>query len=179
MKTAITSTFLILIIINLSYSQSPSNLIIKDYGTIYDMINVIDPKPDLEYKIVIDLKSASPDPSKINPGFNNVARMLNLHAAGGINPENLDVVVAIHGNATHTVLDNSGYKDKYGVDNPNIDLIRQLSQAGVKLNVCGQSLIARNDANFENINPDISIALSMLTVVTEHQMKGFGLLVFD
>lgn len=169
---------LLMFIVKQSDAQTPSNLIIADYGTISGIENIVDPDPNLEYKIVIDLKAASPDPAKINPGLNNIARMLNLHAAGGIKKEALYVVAAIHGSATHTVLDNSGYRKHYGVDNPNLELISQLKEAGVNLNVCGQSLIARN-RGFENINPDITIALSMLTVVTEHQMKGYGLLVFE
>ena len=36
-----------------SSAQTPSNLIIKDYGTIYDIEKVIDPDPTLDYKIVI------------------------------------------------------------------------------------------------------------------------------
>ena len=159
-------------------AQTPSNLIIKDYGTIHDIENVIDPDPTLDYKIVIDLKAPSPDPAMINPGLNNIARMLNLHAAGGVDANQIKVVAAIHGNATYTVLNNAGYKAKYGIENPNLELIKQLKSAGVQLFVCGQSLVARN-SGFNNVNPDIEIALSMLTVVTEHQIKGFGLLVFQ
>jgi intracellular sulfur oxidation DsrE/DsrF family protein len=159
-------------------AQTPSNLIIKDYGTIYDIEKVIDPDPALDYKIVIDLKAPSPDPAKINPGLNNIARMLNLYAAGGIDPKQLKVVAAIHSNATYTVLDNKGYKAKYGVENPNLELISQLKSAGVGLYICGQSLVARNDG-FDNINTDITIALSMLTVVTEHQVNDYSLLVFQ
>ena len=169
---------LILCAFNTAQAQTPSNLIIADYGTISDIDNVVDPDPDLEYRIVIDLKAASPDPAKINPGLNNIARMLNLHAAGGIGPGKMKVVAALHGSATHMVLDNTGYKMKYGMDNPNLELINQLKSAGVELFVCGQSLIARNNG-FDNVNSDITIALSMLTVVTEHQMKGYGLLVFE
>ena len=160
------------------HAQTPSNIIIKDYGTISDIMDVVDPDPNVDYKIVIDLKAASPDPNKLNPGLNNIARMLNLHAAGGISQDKINVVAAIHGSATYTVLDNNGYQLKYGIDNPNLDLIKQLKAAGVKLFVCGQSLVARNKG-FDNVNPDIAIALSMLTVVTEHQQKGYGLLVFQ
>ncbi len=169
----------VLLVMNLtSFAQTPSNDIIKRYGTVYDIPNAVKPDPDQQYNIVIDLKSASPDPAKINPGLNNVARMLNLHAVGGIGSENMSVVVAIHGNATYTVLDKKGYIKKYAMENPNMELIRELKNAGVKLFICGQSLIARNNG-FENINPDITIALSMLTVVTEHQGKGYGLLQLD
>jgi len=173
-----TALIMSIVLIKHSYGQTLSNLIIPDYGTINDLENVIDPNPDLVYKIVIDLKALSSDPAKINPGLNNIARMLNLHAAGGIKNENLKVVAAIHGNATLTVLDNIGYQKKFGVDNPNLKLISQLKEAGVDLKVCGQSLVARN-GGFENVNTDITIVLSMLTVVTESMMKGYGLLVFQ
>ena len=178
MKYALTNTILALFISLSLQAQTPSNLIIKDYVTIYDIEKVIDPDPSLDYKIVIDLKAPSPDPAKINPGLNNIARMLNIYAAGGIDPKQLKVVAAIHSNATYTVLDNKGYKAKYGVENPNLELINQLKSAGVGLYICGQSLVARN-GGFDNINADITIALSMLTVVTEHQMQGYGLLVFQ
>jgi len=174
----ITTVLLILFVFKQSHAQTPSNLIVVDYGRVYDIESAVDPDPDLKYKIVIDLKAASSDPARINPGLNNIARMLNLHAAGGVGPDNLKVTAAIHGSATHSVLDNKGYQKKYGIDNPNLKLIKQLKASGVELFVCGQSLIARNNG-FDNINPDITIALSMLTVVTEHQMKGYGLLVFN
>jgi intracellular sulfur oxidation DsrE/DsrF family protein len=159
-------------------AQTASNLIVRDYGTINDLENVVDPDPDLDYKIVIDLKAPGPDPARINPGVNNIARLLNLYAAGGVPAARLKVVAAIHGDATFTVLDNEGYRARYGIDNPNLELIHQLKSAGVELYVCGQSLVARN-GGFDNVNTDITIALSMLTVVTEQQMKGFGLLVFE
>lgn len=178
MKYILTITMLALFISLDLHAQTPSNLIIKDYGTINDLEKVVDPDPGLVYKIVIDLKAQSPDPARINPGLNNIARMLNLYAAGDIQPKQLKVVAAIHGNATFTVLNNKGYKSKYGVDNPNLELISQLKSAGVDLYICGQSLVARN-GGFDNVNPDITIALSMLTVVTERQMKGYGLLVFQ
>ena len=178
MKYILTITVMALSISLNLQAQTTSNLIIKDYGTINNLEGAVDPDPEIDYKIVIDLKAPSPDPAMINPGLNNIARMLNLHAAGGIDTDHLNVVVAIHGNATYTVLNNAGYKAKYGVENPNLDLIKQLKSAGVHLFVCGQSLVARN-SGFDNVNPDIEIALSMLTVVTEHQMKGFGLLVFQ
>ncbi len=177
MRTIACFFILCLSIVNLA-AQTPSNEIIRDYGTIYDIPEAVKPNPNQHYKIVIDLKSASPDAGKVNPGLNNVARMLNLHAAGGIKPENMDVVVAIHGDASYSVLDKKGYIKKYAMENPNMELIRELKNAGVKLYICGQSLIARNNG-FENINPEITIALSMLTVVTEYQGKGYGLLQFD
>lgn len=161
-----------------SVGQSPSNPAIKEFGTIYDMKDVVKPDPVMEYKIVIDLKAPVSDPKQINPGLNNVARMLNLHMTGGIPKENIKVAVAIHGGATSTILNNEGYQKKHGADNPNLKLINQLRNAGVELFVCGQSLIARG-YDRKNVNPEVEIALSMLTVVTEKMMNGYGLLVFQ
>ena len=104
--------------------------------------------------------------------------MLNLHAAGGIAPENIKVAVAVHGGATPLVLSNDGYEAKYGIKNPNLELIKQLKEANVEIFVCGQSLIGRNYA-FESVHTEIEIALSMLTVVTEKRIVGYQLLVFQ
>ena len=161
-----------------SHAQTAANPIIKDYGTIYGLDNVTLPDKTQEYKIVIDLKPSNNDFDKVNKGLINVARALNLHAVGGIPKEQLHIAVAIHYTATPIVLDNVGYQKKYGVDNPNLELISQLKDAGVEIYICGQSLVARKYA-FENVNPDITIALSMLTVVTEKMGEGYSLLVFQ
>jgi len=160
------------------YAQTPANPIIKDYGTIYSLDNVNLPDKTKEYKIVIDLKPPNDDYTKVNKGLINVARALNLHAVGGVPLEQLHVAVAIHYTATPIVLNNVGYQKKYGVDNPNLELISKLKDAGVEIYICGQSLVARKYA-FENVNPDITIGLSMLTVVTEKMMKDYSLLVFQ
>ena len=161
-----------------AYSQTPVNPIIKDFGTIYSIDNAQLPAKDKDYKIVIDLKASNADYSKVNRGLINVARALNLHGAGGVPAERLHMAVAIHSTSTPIVLNDVGYQKKYGVDNPNLKLIDQLKEAGVDIYICGQSLVARKYA-FEDVNPDVKIALSMLTVVSEHTMNGYSLLVFQ
>ncbi len=158
--------------------QIPSNPIIDDFGTIWDLKETLKPDPNLEYKIVIDLKSKITNPSEINPGLNNVARMLNLHGTGGIPNDKLLITVAVHGLATPSILNNAGYEKKFGVKNPNLKLIDQLVDSGVNIYVCGQSMVARG-YSFDNVNENVKPALSMLTVVTEKMMNGYGLLVFN
>jgi intracellular sulfur oxidation DsrE/DsrF family protein len=178
-KTLFHLSFILLSIISFTtYAQTPANPIIKDYGTIYGLDNVTLPDKTQEYKIVIDLKPSNDDYDKVSKGLINVARALNLHAEGGVPKEQLHVAVAIHYTATPIVLNNVGYQKKYGVNNPNLKLIKQLKDAGVEIYICGQSLVARKYA-FEDVNPDVAIALSMLTVVTEKMMKGYSLLVFQ
>jgi intracellular sulfur oxidation DsrE/DsrF family protein len=159
-------------------SQTPANPVIQNYGTIYDLEDVVKPDPDQEYKIVIDLKTPVTDPEQVNAGLNNVARMINLHVTGGVPAENIQVAVAIHGGATSTVLDDRDYRKKHGTDNPNLRLIKELKEAGVELYVCGQSILARG-YDRKNLNPDIEMALSMLTVVTERMNQGYSILIFQ
>jgi len=159
-------------------AQEAQNPIVSGFGGIYEIPGSIQPDPGIEYKIVIDLKSLQTDKSQINPGLNNVARMMNLHGLGGVSREDLHVVVVTHGGATEAILNNAGYRRKNGVDNPNPELISALKDAGAEIFVCGQSLLARG-YELEEVNPDVTIGLSMLTVVTEHMHKGYQLLVFD
>jgi len=131
----------------------------------------------LEYEgNVIDVFSGE-NPTQLNAALNNVARMINLHAIAGVHPDSIHVVLAIHGQATKTVLNDDGYVSRYTIKNPNRNLIIALKEAGVKLTVCGQSLIGRK-IDLNEVNKDVEIATSMLTTVTTYQLKGYTLLKF-
>jgi intracellular sulfur oxidation DsrE/DsrF family protein len=159
-------------------AQTPANPMIKDYGTINAIDNVYMPDKNIDYKIAIDLKSSNGKFDEVNNGLNNVARLMNLHGVADIPKEQLHVAVVLHFTATPIVLNNDGYPKKYGVDNPNLELIKQLKDAGVEFYICGQSLVARKYA-FEDVNPDVTIALSMITTVTEYMMKDYSLIVYE
>ncbi len=173
------NTFFVVLIFSVAaLAQKGANPIIKNFGTVYEIEGAVNPDPEIEYKIVVDLKTLQRDKESINPGLNNVARMLNLHGLGGVKSENLNVAVAIHGGATDVILNNEAYQRKYELDNPNLKLIDELKEAGVELYVCGQSLLARSYEH-EEVNPQIKIGLSMLTVVTTYMHKGYHQMVFN
>lgn len=152
--------------------------VVPSFGGIFPIDSAtVRPDPRLVYKIMVDAYSGAPEPTELAPSLNNVARMLNLHAVGGVPPGKMNVVVAIHGGATFATLGNELFREKYGVDNPNIPLIRELKAAGVKLVVCGQSLLGR-DIPTTAILPEIELATSMLTTVSMYQMKGYGVFKF-
>ncbi len=135
------------------------------------------PSADIDYKVVIDLYSGSASPDKLNPALNNVARMINLHAIGGASVDKITVVLAIHGEANDVVMKNQSYFDRYKVDNPNISLIKSLKSAGVKLTVCGQSLLSKNVTPGQVLD-EVEVATSMLTTVTTYQLSGYAFLAF-
>ena len=162
---------------NSAFSQAQYP-IIKDFGGIYKIDDsTILPDSVLDYRIVIDVYSGPEAPDQLNPALNNVARMLNLHAIGGVEAENIHVVLAIHGGATVAVLDDEHYEEEFDMANPNSLLIEALAQAGVKLTVCGQSLIGRG-IDTQSVSKQVEIATSMLTTVTTYQLKGYAFLRF-
>lgn len=174
------STFVLLaLVISLSaFCQDRVNPVIKSAGGVFEVPeSTLKPDPDLPYRIIIELVSASENPKEVNQALNNVARLINLHVSGGAPKENLEVVVAIHGDASYTITDSPTYKKKYKEENPNLDLYKELSKAGVKLYICGQSIRARS-IDRATITPEIQVATSMLTTVTTYQLKGYAYLKF-
>jgi intracellular sulfur oxidation DsrE/DsrF family protein len=160
------------------FAQTRVNPVIKNYGGIFP-IPYADEKPDptLDYNIVIEIERGSDKPDTLNWALNNVARLLNLHVTGGVPKEKLHVVLAIHGSAAYTVMNTEAYRAKYGVDNPNLKLYEELNAAGVKMFVCGQSLIARKIDRTKMVS-EVKIATSMLTTLTTYQLKGYAALKF-
>lgn len=161
------------------FSQEAQFPIVKGFGGIYEIEGVELPLDgmDGEFKIVIDLKSGPTNKSELNSALNNVARIMNLHGLAGVPKEKLKVVVVGHALATQSLLTNQGYNRKNGTDNPNLDLIKALKEAGAEIRVCGQSLIGRGFSHDE-VNPEVSIRLSMITEVTRLVRDGYQLLIF-
>ena len=53
----------------------------------------------------------------------------------------MKITIALHGEATRSVLNDAAYNSRFGVErNPNLPLIRELQRAGVEVLVCGQAL---------------------------------------
>ncbi|WP_116106314.1 DsrE family protein [Lewinella sp. IMCC34191] len=148
------------------------------FGGIYDIPEAtVKPDPQQAYRIVVDVFTGSDDPDSTGFGLYNVARMVNLFAVGGVPNDSLDVVLAIHGGATFDVLTDAEYNSIFGVDNPNLPLIRALRDAGVKVTVCGQSLLSR-EVPTAAVAPEVEIATSMLTTVAHYQMLGYAVFRF-
>ena len=136
------------------------------------------PDPTLKYNIVIDLTTGpknekdSVNYKSINWGFGEVGRKLNLHVADGIPQKNIDIVVAVHGFALFSMLNNEAYKKKYGVDNPSLALIDELKKAGVKFIVCGQAMNFMS-VDSKDLIKGSTVGLTAQTVLTSYQTKGY------
>ncbi|WP_286748190.1 DsrE family protein [Roseivirga sp. UBA1976] len=181
MKIRFLGVFFLMLCFHQSFSQREwANPIIKDYGRILDLEEV-DVRPDasMEYKIVIELIHKMDNPERINFSATNVARLINLHAVGGVSKDKLKVAVVIHAEATNSVINNEAYRDKYdGKDNPYFPLYEQLAANGVEVIVCGQSLnLYGHDKS--KVIPQVKVATSALTAVSTFQLRGYAYFKWD
>jgi intracellular sulfur oxidation DsrE/DsrF family protein len=152
--------------------------IIKGYGPVQPLPNAaVQPDKSIKYRVLFDVIVGSKKPNDVNPGLEHVARFLNVMASAGMMPKNMEIIAVIHGHATPLVLDNKMFKQKFNIDNPNLQLLKALKKAGVNLYVCGQAL-ADFKYHHEWVNPEITIALSALTLVTTYELKGYAYVPF-
>ena len=148
--------------------------VIEGYGGIVEVSDSeFSPDPNQQYKLIFDVTLRASKPENVNAGLDGVARVINLHAYAGVPKENLEVVVAIRQGATYAILDNDYYSNKFEMDNPNLDLVKKLADAGVKMYVCGQNL-KRAKISSDSVVDEVKVALSAFTTTTHYRMKGYA-----
>lgn len=151
---------------------------ITQFGDVMEVpfaVDVMDKKAD--YKVLIDVISPSANPKEISEFLENIARIANLHVAGGVNPKKLKLMAVVHGGAVPFILNNETYKQKFGVDNPNLPLFKALKEAGIPLYVCGQTLFKRK-VDPATVAPEFETVLSAITTITTYTSKGYTMLKF-
>jgi intracellular sulfur oxidation DsrE/DsrF family protein len=158
----------------LGQAERQKGPVIQDYGGTYA---VDDPDyrmdPEMEYRVVFDITYSPEKPEELNKALETPARFLNMHVGAGKDRSTLRPVMVVHGGASYGLLKNEYYKEKYGVDNPNTDLIAQLVEAGVEIYLCGQTAAHRNLSEERRL-PGIGVSLSAMTILIELQQQGFA-----
>jgi intracellular sulfur oxidation DsrE/DsrF family protein len=124
-------------------------------------------------KLVFDLGYQA-EKGQVNGGIEEVMRIINLHGAAGVKKENLDVYVVFHGAAAASFLDDDLFNKQFQVSNPNLPLIKQLQDAGVKLVICGQTLGLRN-LNISSFPDGTLTAYSAITATSDLVQRGYML----
>ena len=149
---------------------------IMEYGQTFEISN-----PDVELniqktiKIIFDITGMNEDPKKISAQINTIARCINMHVHAGMKPEDIHLSAVFHSGGTYSILKDEAYAKRFMTENPNLTLIEKLAEMNVNLYVCGQSLFSRG-VNPENLDNNIKVALSAMTVLTRHQMDGYALI---
>jgi intracellular sulfur oxidation DsrE/DsrF family protein len=129
-------------------------------------------QPKAGSRIVFDVTGAG-EAADILTGLDRVAMFLNLAAENGpVGPDQFDLAVVFHGSATAAALNDTEYaKATESARNPNLPLIRTLQQHGVRFYVCGQAL-ARKKYPLDGVAPEVTLAVSALTVIVNEQNDG-------
>jgi intracellular sulfur oxidation DsrE/DsrF family protein len=135
------------------------------------------PDPSQVYKIIIEAAATIEKPEDIYMPLEHVSRMYNLHVYSGIPQKNLNVELVIFGPSVAVVLNNDAYKKKFGVDNPNLGIIEEMTKAGIKIHACGQSVML-TAIDPATVNQNIDIVVSRFTTVSDRQMKGYAFFKF-
>ena len=132
------------------------------------------PDPGETHRIVFSVTKEAEGPTKVNPGLERVARTVNLYASAGVALDHLHFVAVLYGPATPAALADAQYRARFGVDNPNLEVVRQLRKAGVDVSVCGQA-VAEKEFSYNWITPEFTLSLSALTTIATLESKGYAL----
>jgi intracellular sulfur oxidation DsrE/DsrF family protein len=81
-------------------------------------------------------------------------------------------VIATHGPSLYSIENNDAYKKKYGVDNPNADLVQQLMKHGAKFIACGQAMHLF-EVEKPELYPGTKVSLTAQTVLSNYIEQGY------
>ncbi|NVK48251.1 MAG: DsrE family protein [Cyclobacteriaceae bacterium] len=176
MKKAIFLSLISLFVLQASLAQEKVFPIIEGYGAI-EVIPFEVEKVDtsISYKILTEMYYSSDKKDEVYGLLDYSARMVNAFAYAGIPSEKVDMAMVIFSGAMFTVLSHEEYQKRFGMDNPNLEVIQKLTEAGVKIYVCGQSMMKQN-LTPELIQPGLTIASSRIVATAELLHKGYLLM---
>ena len=124
-------------------AQRPTGAVITLPGTTYAPVpNVtIGGDASLTYKFAWAFSATADSAGQVTPGLLAPARVLNTLVADGVPAERIHLAIVARGPAAVDLLDNAAYRAIKGRDNPNLPLLRELAAKGVRLIVCGQTVM--------------------------------------
>jgi intracellular sulfur oxidation DsrE/DsrF family protein len=128
---------------------------------------------DTELRVVFDVATVS-DNNSTNRRIESLARFINMHAANGVKLANINLALVVHGKASQDLLKDVVYKNKYGFDNPNRELLNALLANRVEIFLCGQSAAYYGIGNKDLIE-GAQMSLSAMTAHALLAQKGYSL----
>lgn len=148
------------------------NPVIVKYGKVVKL-PIASHQPRDGSKIVVDITKGG-EPHELNPAIEKVARFVNIYRGAGKSAAKVNIAVILHGDATLSVLNSDAYAKRFETkDNPSLDCLHELHEAGVEIFVCGQSLIGKG-ATPDEVVTYSSVAVSALTSLVNLQADGYA-----
>jgi intracellular sulfur oxidation DsrE/DsrF family protein len=128
-----------------------------------------------KYLAIFDATRGADKPTDLIPAVDMAGFMLNAFRIAGVSRSNARFVVVFHGLALDGLLDDTHYRARFGVPNPNLPVLEQFRKAGVELFVCGQNL-AFAQVDPKTLTPSVLVASDASIVLMTYQNRGYALL---
>ena len=160
-----------------AYSAEPSTGPYVDAGGLAFVVEDRDVplRAGHKYRVVFEATEYPGEMTSVNRELTVVARFMNMHGKNGVPLADLDVAVVLHGKALLAAMNNDTYRKLNETDNPNLELLASLADAGVKFYACGQSLGFRGLDKSVLAEP-VKVGLSAMTLLVTLQADGYALL---
>ena len=159
-------------------SEPQTGPVIKNFGPVFEVPQgSLNLDKDRHYKVSMDVSATGEGNGDLNRRLESAARFLNLHARNGIDPDDIEFAIVVHGPAGKDMLKDAAYQARYDQPNPNTALLNALGEAGVNIYLCGQTAAYRGLAA-EDLNPVVTMALSAMTAHVHLQSQSYTLIPF-
>ena len=146
---------------------------IEGFGAVYAIEEPSFPTPlDYTMRVAFDVSQGAAEPGDLNARIETLARFINMHVQAGVEREHLKLALVLHGTAGKDALSNDGYRRRFGMDNPNAELIHALRDFGVRVVLCGQTQVHRGLAR-EELAAGVEVALSAMTAFVALRSEGY------
>ena len=165
-----------LLLVTITSVAQKEGIILEKYGKVYASEKPsLNFENDKEYKVIFDVFKDQSKEDEINPELKTIVAYLETSSKQGVTKENMKIAVIFHGEATKNVLTNSAYNKLFEIDNPNIELIKKLKNAGVELYVDRKSYFG-NVYELKDKSPEIKMSYSALVTLTEFKSEGYQII---
>ena len=142
-----------------TFSTGP---VFEAYGPVA-AVDVTVPLPeDAAFKHSFDVATRADD-GDLNRSLVSVARFINMHARAGVDVDQIQAAIVVHGGAVHDVAKGAGV---------NGDLVSALVAQNVRIIVCGQSATYYGVSK-DDLLPGVEMALSAMTMHALLQQDGY------
>ena len=135
------------------------------------------PDKTRDFKVIYDSTKPAAKPEDVAPAVARAAGLVNALGALGLPASHRKIAIVFHDDALPTILRDEAYKEKFGIANPNLTLLRRLHDAGVELFVCGQSLHG-HQIDPAKVTDEVKVATSATIVNVTYQNRGYAYLPF-
>ena len=142
--------------------------LIEDFGPVAAVVGV-QIEPDTTFRVAFDVAEPT-EAGTISRRLETAARFLNMHAAAGVPEKNMAVAIVVHGRAAFDLVTDA----RRGETNANAPLIAALVDAGVSIELCGQTA-AYYDIAADDLLPGVRMSLSAMTSHALLQQRGYTL----